>query len=904
MTRTGTTIVLAVQRKVTLDRESLLGPPLVAGSGREVSRRMSARKDSRTNICLRLCAALLAVWPAVGFGLARAEDGALPFFIGRDECTSCHVPGTSAGACTQWPISHHRRAYESLKRPVAREIALLSGLRTPGVENQVCLDCHATGADEGPRWWAPSFNVADGVQCEACHGPGSIHAEAYRKHGWTPDGGARSRVANQYRDREGAAGGREQGSVLAHDREHWSKVESQKSKIGKRAVSTFDLRPSTFDKNWSIRRGQRRQCATCHYDKPSHRMVLEEGFQRSPADDSYKTPINLAVAHDGSLLYVVCTHSNSLVVVDTKTQRVVDEVAVGKRPQDVAISPDGRRIFVTNRMSDSVSVIDSITRHVVSEVPVGDDPHGVLTDAAGRWIFVLNTSEDTVSVLDGEKLTEVRRLVAGRGPWSAALDPDGDSIVVTNVRPNPSRFRDPPQSEITVMDAKRGVVSRRLPALGTNMQQRVVYTTNGSVALFTMMRTKNLVPMTRLGQGWTITNGLGVVWPDGRVDQVLLDAPNDSFPDPIGIAVSPNGQRALVTSGGADEVAVVDVDALLETITATPDPKRTKVLPNHLGTSSRFVLKRIRVGHNPRAVVFASDGRRAYVANALDDSISVLDADSFRIVATIDLGGPDEVSELRHGERVFHSAGITFGRQFSCRSCHPDGHINGLTFDIEADGIGMQPVDNRSLRGIVDTGPFKWEGTNQTLSRQCGPRLAVFFTRLAPYEPDELAALVRYMCTIEQPPNRFRSPEGLTLAQRRGKAVFDRDTDNNGNPLASEERCAFCHSAGYKTDRQRVDTGTTQWFDAPADVDLANLFNADQYGELGNYYFIDAGTPTRTFDVAHLRNVCDSAPYLHNGSAATLEEIWTRYNMVNRHGMTGDVTRQQLNDLIAYLKTL
>jgi hypothetical protein len=204
------------------------------------------------------------------------------------------------------------------------------------------------------------------------------------------------------------------------------------------------------------------------------------------------------------------------------------------------------------------------------------------------------------------------------------------------------------------------------------------------------------------------------------------------------------------------------------------------------------------------------------VANALDDSITVLDitqgassvktlvprggrsAAEFTVAGTIDLGGPDEITEIRWGERLFHSADNAFGDQFSCRSCHPDGHINGLTTDIEADGVGLQPVDNRTLRGIYDTPPFKWEGTNPSLARQCGPRLAVFFTRLEPFSPEELAALVRYEVTLERPPNRYREPEGLTLQQRRGKAVFERTHANDGQPLAPELRCTTCHYTPYR----------------------------------------------------------------------------------------------------------
>jgi hypothetical protein len=38
--------------------------------------------------------------------------------------------------------------------------------------------------------------------------------------------------------------------------------------------------------------------------------------------------------------------------------------------------------------------------------------------------------------------------------------------------------------------------------------------------------------------------------------------------------------------------------------------------------------------------------------------------------------------------------------------------------------------------------------------------------------------------------------------------------------------------------------------------------------------------------------------------AATLVEIWTVYNTDDRHGITNDMTKDQLNDLIEYLKTL
>jgi cytochrome c peroxidase len=152
----------------------------------------------------------------------------------------------------------------------------------------------------------------------------------------------------------------------------------------------------------------------------------------------------------------------------------------------------------------------------------------------------------------------------------------------------------------------------------------------------------------------------------------------------------------------------------------------------------------------------------------------------------------------------------------------------------------------------------------------------VFFTRIQPFTPEQLTALDTYICTIPRPPNRYR-PLGaaLTDAQRRGKAMFERTLTNDGRVIPRENRCITCHCPPLYTDRQRHDVGTKLQYDHES-----------------------------KFDVPHLNNIYDSAPYLHNGIAATLEEIWTVYNPDDRHGGTNDMTKDQLNDLIEYLKTL
>jgi YVTN family beta-propeller protein len=754
-----------------------------------------------------------------------AGEGQEPRFVGVHVCGECHRGPERGYQFSRWRLGPHARAYAVLATPEAAEVARLSGVEGDPQASPDCLACHTTGRIFAGSGYEETFSVAEGVGCESCHGPGSDYvAEAIMR-----DPRA-ARAAGLARDPRASCG-------ACHDEGH-----------GK----PFELQPAL--------------------ERIAHPNVPA----RSVEQVEYKTPLNLAWRPGSSEIYVACEASRSVIVVDALGRRKSAEIPVGGQPHDVTFAPDGKTAFVTNRLDDTVSVIDTASREVRRVVTVGDEPHGILTNRSGSLLYVLDSAIDSISVLDTATFEEVKRLSASRNSWSLALSPDGERILVTNNLSRFVEFRKPPTSEVTIVDAENAIVEDRIEVPETNLIQGVAWHPDGEFALVTINRTKNLVPMTRILQGWTITNGIGILWRDGTLDQLLLDEPNLYFPDAADVAFTPDGSLALVTSSGSDRVAVVDVEKLKALLTGATADERARVLPNHLGASTEFVIKHVPTGISPRGILVAPDGKAAFVVNALDDSITVIDLATLEPDGAIDLGGPEEITQVRRGERLFHSAKIAFQRQFSCHSCHPDGHVDGITYDIEPDGIGFDPVDNRSLRGVLDTAPFKWTGKNPSLQRQCGPRLAVFFTRLEPFTPEQLEDLESYIRTIPRPPNRHR-PLGapLTDAQRRGKAMFERTRTNDGRLIPEDHRCVTCHFPPLYTDRSLRDVGTKMWLDK-------------------------AGV----FDVPHLTNIYASAPYMHNGIADTLEEIWTRFNPDDRHGVTNDMTKDQLNDLIEYLKTL
>ncbi len=757
------------------------------------------------------------------------SSGRTPQHIGTMGCAECHKGPEFGYQFSVWQRSAHAQAYASLATPRAYEIAEQMGVTGDPQRARECLQCHTTAYHDPAGGFEDTFHITEGVGCEACHGPGSDY--------W-PEPIMQDPVAAR------SAGLRDvdrHTCLRCHDNPH------------------NDPDADPFDYVAAL-------AAIAHPNEPP--KIVEEPV--------YKTPVNLALNPDASELYVVCEASDSVIVVDVARRRKVAEIAVGHHPVDVAFSPDGKRAFVTNWHDDTVSVIHVPARKAMEVIAVGNEPRGLLTDREGRYLYVLNTSGYDISVIDLATLEETKRLAACRGPWLSALSADGARMYVTNHLPRLGEIRTTSISEVTVIDTERAMVENRVEVPDSNLILGVDSHPSGEFALVTLARTKNLVPMTRLMQNWTITNGLGIIWADGRVDQILLDEPMLAFPDPASTAFTPDGRLALVTSATTHRVAVVDVEKMLDVLRSASDYDREHVIPNHVGPATEFVIKQIPTEHSPRGIVITPEGCTAFVANALDDSLTVIDLESLEAVERIDLGGPQVITQTRYGERLFHDAQITFRRQFSCHTCHPGGHIDGIVYDIEADGIGTDHVDNRTLRGILDTAPFKWSGLNPSFSRQCGARLSVFFTRVAPFNDEELAALDRFICTIPRPPNRYR-PLGaeLTDSQRRGREMFYRTRTNDGREIPERLRCQTCHPPPYYTDRQIHDVGTQGPRDTIAE-----------------------------FDTPHLNNIYDSAPYLHDGRAHTLEEIWTVHNDHDTHGITNDMTKDELNDLIEFLKTL
>jgi YVTN family beta-propeller protein len=611
------------------------------------------------------------------------------------------------------------------------------------------------------------------------------------------------------------------------------------------------------------------KCSSCHL------YTNRDGFISKFITEDYYSPFNLAVSKNGKRLYVVAQDTNELLVIDVENNKVVNKISVGQHPHSVILNNKSSLAYVSNQWSDNVTVIDLDSETVVDTIKTGNGPSGIELSIDENFIYIANTFSSDLSVINLVTKQEKKRLITGNNPTGTALSPNGEKLYITSRRVNPAPYGEPLISDLTLVNTKSQKVIKYEPVESAYLMENIAFTPSGDLAITTLIRPKNNITSLQVEDGWMMTHGIGIVEQkeNGKVVQLLLDEQNNYYPDPFDIVITPNGKKAFVSNAGVNFISVIAVDSI-RAILKNSTAETLKRYANNLGISNRFVIKRISTGANPKGLALSPDGKKLYVAEMLEDKIGVIDTETLETIKTISLGGPKRISFARKGRRLFNNASHTFQNQYSCYTCHPDTHEDGLNYNFA--GIGRDIVNTISLREIEHTAPFKWNGKNQSIYKQDGIRFSKFLTRTEQFNYEDLDALVTYIKTsIKHPPNLLHNINGdLTASQLKGKELFERIVDNFGNVISEKDRCITCHPPPLFTNFKMADV------DTKSDSDASGLFDTPQ-----------------------LVNIFASEPYLHDGKAKTLEEIWTVYGEHDKHGRVNDMSKMQLNDLVDYLKS-
>jgi YVTN family beta-propeller protein len=250
---------------------------------------------------------------------------------------------------------------------------------------------------------------------------------------------------------------------------------------------------------------------------------------------------------------------------------------------------------VLNSDDDTLSVVSGDGYHEVSRTHIGRGPHHLIVSPDGRTLILAMSGSNELVMVDRLTGTETKRIEAS-DPYQIGFSPDGKWFVAASIR----------LDRIDIYDAHTLQLLHRLPA--ATMPSHIAFARDSGTVFVTLQGTGGLIAID-LDSGkvaWTVPIG----------------------PTPAGITTRPTG-TLLAGIMGSDYIAEIDP---------------------HDG----HIIQKVHTGNGAHNFLATPDGKTLYVTNRVAGTISVLDADTLAITATLLApGGPDDMALSPDGKELW-----------------------------------------------------------------------------------------------------------------------------------------------------------------------------------------------------------------------------------------------------------
>ncbi|MCO4744864.1 MAG: c-type cytochrome [Proteobacteria bacterium] len=611
------------------------------------------------------------------------------------------------------------------------------------------------------------------------------------------------------------------------------------------------------------------------------------------SDSKFDNPMHasgsktLVASADGSSVHVVNVEEGTVSTVHVGSEAVIT-TAVGGEPTRIA--RHGDRVFVTLRTEGSLAVLQETADGLSVEqtLELGSEPFGVVVSEQGQ-VYVALSREDKVVALDAETLeltgewavpneprwlavSAANTLFVGSQKQGGIYQVDLDNDEVTELTPQPTTLQnavrevtlttrvtgDPAVTPdgrfllVPVLDVDNQTTADEAASAGNNTYYAEVTAGPGrfnpGAAVF------GLDTSGRVARTLPTLHAVAAVETTSALPRVVRSFPSSITISPDGkdFWLPMEGSRTVValTEGDADRANIFDVRTFLD---------HAQFVSGGFAASPRAAKW---TGNGPRSVVYL-DRDTAVVHNWLDRSVVPFDAKPFysgtgEEADPIGLGIRVAEStfdpELERGRLSFHTAVDDMmqanGAGVSCATCHFDGREDGLSWPLEGG-----PRQTPTLVGVVsETTPITWQSNVESVAEEVqltsqGRMGGTGATGLVALEVEA------YIDFTRQP---MPSMSLDAQAVNRGEAIFNRP----------EVGCADCHPAPTYTDGE------------------SHAVRGDT----------SVNTPT-------LRGLAASAPYFHDGSSQTLEDVLSTA-VIGTMGDASTLSDDEIADLGAFLKSL
>ena len=620
--------------------------------------------------------------------------------------------------------------------------------------------------------------------------------------------------------------------------------------------------------------------ATCSLIQPAHAPLQSMRPTRSSG---------VMFNNDNRRIYVVNPDNDTVTVVSENGDRIA-EVPVGKEPVSLARSPSGE-IWVANADDATLHVIDANTgdpQHIVN-LPRGSRPYGLVFAPDGSAAYVTLEGTGQLLQLDPHSRVELGKISVGPKPRGLAISGDSSRILVTRFI-SPADHGEIADVAAGAFSLQRIISLQADPGPDTEASGRGVPNYLNSVAI-APDGLRALVPSKKDNTGRGLfQDGIPLTFESTvRSMAAELDLTSNSedlakrvdFNDAnlaIDAAYSQFGNQAYIVMQGSNRIEIRDAYRLESVLGVIED-----------------------TGLAPRSIAFDSQFEKLFVHNFLGRTLEIYDvssvSDSTNYVApklaTVALVSNEKLDpQVLAGKRIFYDSDdrrMSLDGYLSCASCHLDGMADERVWDFTDRGEGLRNTISLLGREGTGHGNLHWTANfdeiqdfeNDIRNHFGGTgfladNLFEEGTRSEPLgDPKaglsaDLDALSAYVSSLDEKRHSpYRNQDGsLTNDALLGKELF---FDAAG--------CIDCHSGQRFTDAARHDVGTVR----------------PHSGQGSGAPLSGIGIETPT-----LLGVWETAPYLHDGSAASLRDVLDN----PRHGDTTQLSAAEKDQIVAFVQQL
>lgn len=512
---------------------------------------------------------------------------------------------------------------------------------------------------------------------------------------------------------------------------------------------------------------------------------------------------------------------------------------------------DGDKAYVTTFETEGrLQVLSLASGEVEAVIPTGSGACHPMFGPDGKLVYVCNQFDNSVSEIDPVAHKVLRKVKVLREPKSAVFGKDGKYMYVTNFLPSQRADVDYVAACVSVIEMEGFTKVKDIKlANGSNALRGICISPDGKYVYVSHNLGRFAVPTSQLQQGWMNTSAFSVIDAEKQefVGAAVVDEPERGAAGIWSIAC--DNDRIYISHSGTHEVSVIDHPAFREKFEAYPNKAMLDYDLNFLyGIRERVSLQ----GNGPRCMMLV--GGKLFVPTYFADVLNVMNTDT-REVTAVDLNPGRTESDINKGEKYFNDASHCFQNWQSCNGCHPgDARTDGMNWDLMNDGVG-NPKNCKSLLFSHVTPPNMISGIRA--HAEAAVRAGYNFIQFFDVSEEDAVCVDEYLKSLRPVPSPYLVNGELSDLAKEGRKVFEK------------LKCGECHSGPYYTDMK--------------------------YHRIGEDIEFEKGWDTPT-----LREVWRTAPYLFDGRAATMEEVFE----VHKHGIDKKVSKKDIDALVEYVNSL